>query len=155
MLAMTPVQCRQNASATPANASTVPAGPLKANSATTPAQCRQRGQLDAGNDASAMRARIPAQCQKKAIAASARPSKAKSLWANAGNSNESTGDNDERNNDALPATCHDCIMTGWMPVCDAGSNGGVPRAATPGQQGQRCPCDEGNNAGTTPATTMA
>ncbi len=35
MLAMTPVQCGQNASAMPAKASAVPAGPSKANSATT------------------------------------------------------------------------------------------------------------------------
>jgi hypothetical protein len=43
------------------------------------AQRWQQGQLDAGNDASAMRAKTPAQCQKNAIAALARPSKAKLL----------------------------------------------------------------------------
>ncbi len=35
----------------------------------------------------------------------ARPLKAESLWADAGYSNEATGDNDERDNDASPATC--------------------------------------------------
>jgi hypothetical protein len=64
-LAMTPAQCGQNASTMPANASVAPAGPLKANSATTPAQSRQQGQFDAGNDTSAMRAKTPAQRQKK------------------------------------------------------------------------------------------
>jgi hypothetical protein len=155
MLVMTPAQCRQNASATLANASAVPAGPSKANLATMPAQRRQWGQLDAGNDASAMWVRTPMQCQKNAIAALARPSKAKLLWADAGYSNKATGDGVERNNDASPATCHDCIMIGWVPVCDAGGNAGVLRAATPAQQGQRRPHDKGNNAGAMPATTMA
>ncbi len=155
MLAMTPVRCRQNTSATPTNASVAPAGPSKANSATTLAQCQQQGQLDAGNDASAMQARTPAQRQKNAIAASARPSKAKVLWADAGYSNEATGNNVERNNDTSPTTCRNCVMTGQMPVCDAGGNRGVSRAAMPAQQGQRCPRDKGNNAGAMLATTMA
>jgi hypothetical protein len=129
MLAMTPAQCGQNASAAPANASTAPAGLLKANSATTPVQRRQQGQLDAGNDASAMQARTPAQRKKNAIAASARLLEAKSLWANAGYSNEATGDDNEHNNDTSPAMCRDCVMTGQMPVHDAGSNAGVTRAA--------------------------
>jgi hypothetical protein len=64
MLAMTLAQCRQNATATPANASTAPAGLSKANLATTPAQHRQQEQLNAGNDASAMQVRTPAQRQK-------------------------------------------------------------------------------------------
>ncbi len=155
MLAMTPAQCGQNASTTRANASTVLAGPLKANLATTPAQCRQQGELDAGNDASAMWARTLAQRQKNAIAALARPLKAKLLWANARYSDKATDNNDERNNDASPATCRDCVMTGRMPICDAGSNAGVPRAAMPAQQGQRRPRNEGNNAGAMLATTMA
>jgi hypothetical protein len=76
-----PAQCGQNASAMPANASTVQAEPLKANSATMPAQQRQQGQIDSGNDASGTRARTSEQTKKNAIAALARPSKAKSLWA--------------------------------------------------------------------------
>jgi hypothetical protein len=36
---------------------------LKGNSATMPAQRQQQEQLDAGNNASAMWARTPAQCQ--------------------------------------------------------------------------------------------
>ena len=100
MLAMTPVQCRQNTSATPTNASVAPAGPSMANSATTLAQCQQQGQLDAGNDASAMQAKTPAQCQKNAIAALARPSKAKLQWADAGYSDEATGNNVEHHNNA-------------------------------------------------------
>jgi hypothetical protein len=155
MPVMTPAQCGWNASATLANASNVPAGPLKANSVTMPAQRRQQGQLDAGNDASAMRARTPAQRQKNAIAALARPSKAKSLWADAGYSNEAMGDDDERDNDASLATCCDCVMIGWVPVCDAGGNAGVPREATPARRGQRRSCDKGNNAGAMLATTMA
>jgi hypothetical protein len=70
---------------------------------------------------------------KNTIAALARPSKAKSLWADAGYSDKATGDDDERDNDASPATCCDCIMTGRMPVRDAGGNAGVPRAAMPAQ----------------------
>jgi hypothetical protein len=100
MLAMTPAQCGWNASATPANASAAPAGPLKANLVTMLVQCRWQGQLDAGNDASAMRARTPAQRQKNAIAAFARPLKAKLLWASAGYSDEATGDNVEHHNNA-------------------------------------------------------
>jgi hypothetical protein len=46
-------------------------------------------------------------------------------------------------------------MTGQMPVCDAGGNVGVPRAATPARQGQRHPHDKGNNASTTLATSTA
>jgi hypothetical protein len=65
MLAMTPARCGQTTSAMPANSSAAPAGPLKANLATTPAQRQQQGQLDAGNDPSAMRARTPVQRQKK------------------------------------------------------------------------------------------
>jgi hypothetical protein len=49
---------------------------LKGNSATTPAQRQQQKQLDAGNNASAMWIRTPAQCRLNAIAALARPSKA-------------------------------------------------------------------------------
>ncbi len=128
---MMPAQCGQNASAMPANASAVPAGPSKANLTTMPAQHQQQGQLDAGNDASAMRARTPAQCQKNTIAALARPLKAKLLWADAGYSNEATGDDDERDNDASPATCRNCVMISWVPVHDAGDNAGVPRAAMP------------------------
>jgi hypothetical protein len=154
MLAMTPVQCRQNTSATLANASTVLARPLKANLAIMPAQGRQQGQLDAGDDASAMRARTPVQCQKITIAALARLLKAKLLWADAGYSNKATGNNDERNNNASMATCRNCVMTGQMPVCDAGGNAGMPRVATPARQGQRRPRDKGDNAGATPATTM-
>jgi hypothetical protein len=40
-----------------------------------------------------------------------------------------------------------------MPVCNAGSNAGVPRAAMPAQRGQRHPRNEGNSAGATPTTT--
>jgi hypothetical protein len=46
-----------------------------------------------------MRARTPAQRQKVAIAASARLSKAKSLWDDARYSDEATGDEVERDND--------------------------------------------------------
>jgi hypothetical protein len=156
MLAMTPVQCRQNASATLANTSAVPARPLKANSATMPAQRRQQGQLDAGNDASAMRARTPVQPRKKnAIAALARPLKAKLLWADAGYSNEATGNDVERDNNASPTTCCDCVMTGQMPVHDAGGGMGVSRVATPARHGQRCPRNKGDNAGATLATSTA
>ncbi len=70
---------------------------------------------------------------KNAIAAFARPLKAKSLWANAGYSNKATGNDDERNNNTSLATCRDCVMTGQMPVHDAGGNMGVTRAATPVQ----------------------
>jgi hypothetical protein len=155
MLAMTPTQCGKNTSATPANTNAVPDGPLKANLATTPAQRRQQGQLDTGKDASVMRARTPAQRQRNAIAALARPLKAKLLRANAGYSDKATGKDDERNNNASPAMCHNCVMSGRMPVHDAGGNAGVPRVATPAQQGQRRPHDEGDNARATPATTMA
>jgi hypothetical protein len=155
MLARTPAQCGQNASATPANASAVPAGPWKANLATTLAQRWQQGQLDPSNDASAMRARTPAQRQKNTIAALARLSKAKLLWAEAGYSNEATGDDNERNNDASLTTCCNSVMIGWVPVYDAGGNTGVPRAAMPAWQGQRRPCNKGDDAGATPATTMA
>ncbi len=127
MLAMMPARCRQNTSVMPANASAALAGPLKANSATRLAQHWQQGQLDAGNDASAMLAKTPAQRQKNAIAALARPLKAESLWADAGYSNKAMGDDVERNNNALPTTCCNCIMTGQMPVCDAGGNVGMPK----------------------------
>jgi hypothetical protein len=102
-----------------------------------------------------MRARTPAQHQKNTIAASARLLKAKLLWANAGYSDKATGNNDKRDNDASLATCCDCVMTGQMPVCDAGGNRDVTRAVMPAQQGQRRLHNEGNNAGATPATTMA
>jgi hypothetical protein len=120
-----------------------------------PAQRQQQGQLDTGNDTSLMRARTPAQRQKNAIAALARQLKAKLLWADAGYSNQATGNDDERDNNASPATCRNCIMIGWMPVRDAGGNAGVPRATMPARQGQRCPHDEGNDAGAMPATMMA
>ncbi len=152
MLAMTPAQCRQNASAMLANASAAPARPSKANLATTPAQHWQQGQLNAGNDASAIRARTPSQRQKNAIAALARPSKAKSLRVDARYSNKATGYDNERNNNASLAMCCNCVMTGQMPVRDAGGNASVTRATTPVQQGQRCLCSKGNNAGTMPAT---
>jgi hypothetical protein len=74
-----------------------------------------------------MQARTPAQRLKNAIAALARPSKAKLLWANAGYSNKATGNDVERDNDASPTMCRNCVMTGQMPVCDAGGNVGVPR----------------------------
>ncbi len=102
-----------------------------------------------------MWARTPAQHQKNAIAALARLLKAKSLWANAGYSDEATGDNVEHHNNASLTTCPDCVMTGQMPVCDAGSDAGVPRVAMPAQQGQRRPRDEGNDASATPAKSMA
>jgi hypothetical protein len=131
MLATRPAQCGQNASATWANASAAPAGPSRANLATTPSQHWQQGQLDADNETSAMRARTPAQCQKNAIAASARPSKAKLLWTNARYNNKATGNNDEGDNNTSPATCCNCVMTGQMPVRDAGGNAGVTRATMP------------------------
>jgi hypothetical protein len=65
IMAMTPPQCKRNTSAMPANTSTVPAGPSKANLATTPTQCWQQGKLDAGDDASVMRVRTPEQCRNK------------------------------------------------------------------------------------------
>jgi hypothetical protein len=102
-----------------------------------------------------MWARTPAQCQKNAIAALARPSKAKSLWVDAGYSDKATGDNVEHHNNASPTTCRDCVMTGQMPVRDAGGNAGVSRAATPAQQGQRHQRDTGNDAGAMPATSTA
>jgi hypothetical protein len=155
MLAMMPARYRQNASAMPANARAAPAGPSKANSVTTLAQRRQRGQLDAGDDTSAMRARTPAQRRKNTIAAVARLSKAKLLWADTGYSNEATGNSVEHHNNASPMTCRDCVMTGQMPVRDAGGNRGVTRAATPARQGQRRPCNKGDDASAMPATSMA
>ncbi len=73
------------------------------------------------------------QRHKNTIAALARPSKAKLLWVNAGYSDKATGDDDERDNNASPATCCDCVMTGQMPVCDAEGNASVTRAVTPAQ----------------------
>jgi hypothetical protein len=99
--------------------------------ATTPAQRWQQGQLNAGNDASTIWARMPALHQKNAIAASARPLKAKLPWNNAGYRDKATGNNNECDNDASPVTCRDCVMTGQTPVCDAGSNMGVTRVTTP------------------------
>ncbi len=81
--------------------------------------------------------------------------KAKLPWADAGYSNKATGDDDERDNDALPVTCCDCVMTRQMPVRDAGWDAGRPRVATPALKGQRRPRDMGDNAGPTPATTRA
>jgi hypothetical protein len=93
--------------------------------------------------------------KKNAIAALARPSKAKLLWADARYSNKATGDDDKRNNNASPAMCRDCIMTGRRPIHDAGGNTGMPRVATPARQGQRHPRNKGNKVGAMPATTMA
>jgi hypothetical protein len=62
-------------------------------------------------------------CQRpchNTITALARPPMAQLLWANAGYSDKVTG-NDEHNNKASPATDCDCVMTGKMPVCDAGA----------------------------------
>jgi hypothetical protein len=81
--------------------------------------------------------------------------KAKLLSADAGYSNEAMGNDVEHDNNASPTMCCDCIMTGQMPACDAGSNAGVPRMATPAQQGQWRPRGKGNNASATLATTMA
>jgi hypothetical protein len=72
-----------------------------------------------------------------------------------GYSNKATGNDDEWDNNASPGTCRDCIMTGRMPVRDAGGNAGVSRAVTPAQRGQRRTWDEGDNASATPATMMA
>jgi hypothetical protein len=42
--------------------------------------------------------------------------------------------------------CCGCVMTGQTPVCDAGSNAGAARVTTtPVQQGQRHPCNKGND----------
>jgi hypothetical protein len=150
---MMPAGCGRNASTTPANANAALAEPSKANLATMLAQRWQRGQLDAGDDASMMRVRTPAQHWKNAIASLARPLKAKLLWADAGYSNKATGNDNERDNNTSPATCCDCIMTGQMPVHDAGSNVGVTRAMMSARQGQRRPRDKGNNAGATLAKT--
>ena len=156
MLARMRAQCGQNASTTLANASAAPAGPSKANLATTLVQYWQQEKLDAGNDASAMRERTPVQHQKNAIAAflpdCQRP---KLLWADAGYSNKATENDVEHDKDASPRTCCDCVMTGQMPVCDAGGNAGALRVATPAQHGQRHLRNKGNNAGATPATSIA
>ncbi len=80
------------------------------------------------------------------IAALARPPMAQLLWANAGYSNKVTG-NHERDNDASPATGCDCIMTGQMPVCDAG--------AAQVCRGWQHQCYKGNNARVTRATMPA
>ncbi len=152
MLAMTPVQCRQNTSAMLANASTAPAGPLKANSTTTLVQHQQQGQLDAGNDVSAMQA---SNAKKTPLLPWPDHQRPKLLWADSGYINKATGNDIERNNSTSPTMGFNCIMTGQMPACDAGGNAGVPRVATPAQQGQRRPCNEGNDAGTMSATTTA
>ncbi len=98
----------------------------------TPAQCGQGCQRDA---------------KEKAIAALARLLKAKSPWTNAVYSNKATGNEDERGNNASPASCRNCVMTGQTPVCDAGSNTGVTRVTTPAQQGGQCWHNAGSNNG--------
>jgi hypothetical protein len=70
-------------------------------------------------------------------------------------SDEARGDDNEHNNNASPATCRDCVMTGQMPVHDAGGNMGVTRATTPVQWGQRRPRNKGNNAGAMPEKLTA
>jgi hypothetical protein len=94
-----------------------------------------------------MWARTPAQRQKNAIAALARPLKAEPLWADAGYSDEATGNDVECDNDALPTTCRDCVMIGQMPVCDAGGDTGVPR--------WQCQRDMGKDTHTTRGTMPA
>jgi hypothetical protein len=145
------VKCKRNAGKCQRGTSRTFERQLGNNAGATPATrtawCWQWRQCNVGKDTSTM--------PKNAIAALARPSKAKLLWANDGYSNEAKGDNVEHHNNASPMTCHDCIMTGQMPVCDAGSNAGVPRVATPAQQGQKRLHDKGNNAGATPAMSTA
>jgi hypothetical protein len=52
----------------------------------------------------------------------------------------------------MPCTlmCHDCIVTGRMPVCNAYNNVGVTQVTSPAQQGQRCQRDAGSDAVATP-----
>jgi hypothetical protein len=104
----------------------------------TPARCRQGCQCDA---------------KEKAIAASAGPLKAKLPWTNAVYSDEATGNYDERGIDASPATSRDCVMTGQMPVRDAGSDAGATRVTTLAQQGGRCRRNAGSNDGAMLAMT--
>ncbi len=80
------------------------------------------------------------------IAALARLPTAQLLWANTGYSNKVTGNN-ERDNNTSPATGCDCIMTGQMPVCDAG--------AAQVCQGWQHQCYKGNNARVMRATMPA
>jgi hypothetical protein len=115
--------------------------------AMTPVQCGQGHQRNAK--------KREKRRKKNAISTLARPSKAKLLWADARYSDEATGNDDKRKNNASLATCHNCIMTDWRPVHVAGGNVGIPRAATPAGQGQRHPRDKGNNVGAMLATTMA
>jgi hypothetical protein len=68
------------------------------------------------------------------------------LWANAGYSDKVPGNN-ERNNDASPAMGCDCVMTGQMPVWDAGA-----AQVCQGWQHQRY---KGKNARVTRATMPA
>ena len=68
------------------------------------------------------------------------------LWANAGYSNKAAGNN-ERDNKASPAMGCDCVMTGKMPVRDAGT-----ARVCQGWQHQRY---KGKNARVTRATMPA
>jgi hypothetical protein len=81
--------------------------------------------------ASAMRARTLAQRQKNCHHCLGQTIKSQIAVDQRWLQDKATGDEDERNNVASPATCGDCIMTGQTLVFDAGSSAGVTRATTP------------------------
>jgi hypothetical protein len=147
MLAMTQVQCRQNASTTPANASAVLAGPSKANSATMPAQRQQQEQLDAGNDASAMQARTPEQRKKKCHCCLGQTIEGQiALGRQPG-----TATRPQATTMSATMTPHRQRVTtaSWLARCQF-----VMLAATRVCQRQGRQHDKGNNAGATLAMTM-
>ncbi len=155
MLAMTPARCGQNASTTPANTCAAPARPRRPT--------RQQCWYNTSNKDSLTLAMTPVRCtqghQRNANKMQLLPRldhrRPKSLRADFRYSNKATSNNVERGNNTSPTTGRNCVMTGQMPVCDADSNAGVPRAATPAQQGQRHPRNKGDHAGATLATTRA
>jgi hypothetical protein len=52
-------------------------------------------------------------------------------------------------------TCHDCTVMRRMPVCNAYGNAGTMWVTSPAQQGQRCPCNAGSDAGAMLVKTTA
>ncbi len=52
-------------------------------------------------------------------------------------------------------TCHDCIVTGRMPVHNAYGNAGATWVTSPARQGQRCPRNAGSDAGAMPVKMTA
>jgi hypothetical protein len=92
--------------------------------AKTPAWQRQQRQRNAGNNNNAMLPMMPATCGqgrqcnigKNASAASARPSKAKSQWSDAGDGNKAIGNGKETATTPHTPTCCNCGGTGQTPV---------------------------------------